>query len=262
MRSRFLISLLLSLSACLIVAGCGGEKERAPETQTSEAPSAKKGATPGGGPGPGVSAPITTPDKIAGGWMRDVPAEGFAGREGFQLDPDGTLHLVGIYTMNGLAWQLKGDMMEFLCNTERYPEPQMSKLSLLSSTASVLSVESTDYFTGTYERAELRRVTGTVAYRERISLSSEAVVRVSIRDRDERDTLIGQRLIYLAGQVPIQFSVVYDPSLVDETHHYEVRAEIVDNGRLAFVTSDTYPVITQGAPSKVDMVVRGAASGP
>jgi len=261
MRNRFFLPILLSLS-CLLVATCGGEKERAPETQTSEAPQGKKGAAPGGGPGPGVAPPITTSDRIAGGWMRDIPATGFDGREGFQLDSDGTLHLVGIYTMNGLAWQLQGDVLEFLVNTEGYPEPQMSRLGLLSSDENTLSVESSDYFTGTYTRAQLRRVSGTVAYRERIALSDDAVVRVTVRDRDQRDTVIGHRLIYHAGQVPIEFSVVFNPALVNETHKYEVRAEIVDHGRLAFVTSDTYPVITNGAPSKVDVLVRAADNSP
>jgi len=262
MRIRFFPPLLLSLIVCLLVAACGDEKERAPETQVSEAPTGKKGAAPGAGPGPGVTAPITTPEKIAGGWMRDVPAAGFDGREGFQLDADGTLHLVGIYTMNGLAWQLQGDVLQFLVNTERYPEPQRSRLGLLSSNESSLSVESSDYFTGTYARAQLGRVTGTVSYRERIGLTGDAVIRVTIRDLEERDTIIGLRLIYHAGQVPIEFSVVYDPALVDETHRYELRAEIVDNERLAFVTSETYPVITQGAPSKVEVLVRAADDGP
>ena len=262
MRHRSLLLLFASVTACLLTTACSGEKERAPETRVSQAPGGKKGAVPGAGPGPGVTAPITTPGKIAGGWMRDIPAAGFDGREGFELDPDGTLHLVNVYTMNGLAWRLDGDVLVFVTNTERYPEPETSRLGLLSSDESSLSVESSDYFAGTYARAQLGRVTGTVTYRERISLSGDAVVRVTLRDLDERDTMIGQRLLYDAGQVPIAFSVVYDPALVDKTHRYELRAEIVDDERLAFLTAETYPVITRGAPSKVEVRVRAADNGP
>jgi len=258
-RSHFFLS--LCLFACLFAAACGGEKERAPEAQAKDTAGGKKGA-PGGAPGPGVAPPMTTPAKVAGGWMRDVPAQGFEGREGFQLDEDGTLHLVNIYTMNGLAWQLNGDQLQFLCNTERYTEPQMSKLALLNVDENSLLAESGDYFTGNYERAQLARVTGSVAYRERIALTEDAVLRVTIRDLEERDRIVGQRLIYHPGQVPIEFSVVYNPGVIDEAHRYEIRAEIVDKERLAFVTSQTYPVITQGGPSKIEVLVRAADKSP
>lgn len=246
--------ILLSLAACVLLVGCGGDKEEAQEQTAQTRPEAQ--ARPDG-----VAPPMTSMDRLAGGWMRDIPAEGFEGREGFQLDEDGTLHLINIYTLNGLAWQLKGDLMQFLCSSEEVRGPQMSKLSIISVDDNTLTVESADYFAGTYERAELARVTGTVTYRERVALTGDAILRITLRDLDERDRMVGQRLIYHPGQVPIAFSVVYDPAVIDPAHGYEVRAEIVDKEHLAFVTSQTYRVITGGAPSEIEVRVRPASDG-
>lgn len=258
MNKRSLSSILVILAACLVAAGCGGgDRGSEKSDQQSEPQTKQEGAQRPGG----VSAPMTSVEKLAGGWMRDIPAEGFEGREGFQLDADGTLHLINIYTLNGLAWQLKGDVIQFLCSTDNIPGPQMSKLSILSVNDSTLTVESGDYFGGTYQRAKLARVTGTVIYRERVALTGDAILRITLRDLDDRDRLVGQRLIYHPGQVPIAFSVVYDPAVIDPSNGYEVRAEIVDEGRLAFVTSQTYPVITGGAPSEVEVLVRPASGG-
>ncbi len=97
-------------------------------------------------------------------------------------------------------------------------------------------------------------VTGTVIYRERIALEPDAVVEVQIQDvswQDVAATVMGEQVIRNAGQVPIRYEVAYDPKAIQDNHTYSVRARIEDgSGNLLFTSTQTYPVITRGAPTK------------
>ena len=107
------------------------------------------------------------------------------------------------------------------------------------------------------------KVTGTVTYRERIALPPDAVVDVALLDVSLADApaeVIDSVRITEPGPVPIAFELSYDPSQIDERHTYAVRAEIRAEGDLIFTTDRSYPVITRGEDSEVDLVlVRVAA---
>jgi putative lipoprotein len=109
-------------------------------------------------------------------------------------------------------------------------------------------------------------VTGTVTYRERIALSDDAVVTVQIRDVSLMDTaaqVIGEQVIHTSGvQVPIPYSVPYDPEAINESHSYSLSARIVDvAGELLLISDTAVPVISQGNPTKdVEIVVVSSGS--
>ena len=102
-------------------------------------------------------------------------------------------------------------------------------------------------------------VTGTVTYRERIALTPGAKLIVRIRDTtyiDAASELVAEQVITDAGQVPISFEVPYDPDDIDSRNRYSVSARIEESdGRLAFINDTAYDVITDGNPTKVDMVL-------
>ena len=102
-------------------------------------------------------------------------------------------------------------------------------------------------------------VTGTVTYRERITLTPGATLIVQIRDTSYADAaaeLIAEQVIADPGQVPIKFKVPYDPDDIDSRNVYSVSARIEESdGRLAFINDTAYDVITRGGPKKVDMVL-------
>jgi len=108
------------------------------------------------------------------------------------------------------------------------------------------------------------RVTGTVAYRERIALPPGAVVKVQLVDVSRADApsiVLGEQTIQTAGkQVPFAFEIAYDPSAIDERMSYAVQARIEDGGRLLFVSDQRYPVLTRGAPASVTMVLKSVGS--
>lgn len=104
-------------------------------------------------------------------------------------------------------------------------------------------------------------VTGTVTYLQRSALAPDSVVKVTLQDVSLADApaqVIGEQSIVTEGkQVPIAYSVVYDPSVIVENHSYVVRAQIFDGQGTMLFTSDTaIPVITRNAPtSDVEIVV-------
>ncbi|MBR8826512.1 MAG: YbaY family lipoprotein [Gomphosphaeria aponina SAG 52.96 = DSM 107014] len=108
--------------------------------------------------------------------------------------------------------------------------------------------------------SNVETVTGTVAYRERIALPPNAVVKVKLLDISRADAPaieISAQIITTAGkQVPIPFELIFNPSQIESNHAYAVRAEIFMADQLAFTTTKIYPVITQGNPQTVDLVLQ------
>ncbi|MGI9308880.1 MAG: YbaY family lipoprotein [Gammaproteobacteria bacterium] len=113
------------------------------------------------------------------------------------------------------------------------------------------------------DEAETGSVTGTVSYRERMALSPEAVVSVKLLDvslADVPSQTLGEQIINNPGNVPIAFSIDYDPEVISEKNSYAVRAEIRDRGQLLFTTDTHYPVLTREARNNTDLIlVRVAA---
>ena len=116
--------------------------------------------------------------------------------------------------------------------------------------------------------ATLARVTGTVSYRERMALLSGIVIKVQLLDVSRMDApanVIGEQVIKVDGrQVPLPFDIPYDASKIRPQNTYAVRAWLEDaDGRMRFTTDQRYAVITQGAPTQVDLVMKGVGlDGP
>jgi len=103
------------------------------------------------------------------------------------------------------------------------------------------------------------RVTGSVTYLQRIALSPAAVVQVQLVDVSRADApavVLAEQTFRPAHQVPIPFELIYDGSRIDPAHRYAVQARITDGDRLAFMNDRVFPVITNGAPTVVEVVVR------
>jgi uncharacterized lipoprotein YbaY len=101
-------------------------------------------------------------------------------------------------------------------------------------------------------------VTGTVVYRQRIALPPDAVVRVTLVDVSRQDvaaTVIAEQVVAQPGQVPIPFALPFDPEQIDPRFSYAVQARIEAGGRLRFVSTRSYPVITRGHPNRVEVRV-------
>jgi heat shock protein HslJ len=57
---------------------------------------------------------------------------------------------------------------------------------------------------------------------------------------------------------PFAFTLAYDPAAIDPRNTYAVRARVTVDGRLAFTSDTAHPVITRGAPTEVQILMRQA----
>lgn len=110
------------------------------------------------------------------------------------------------------------------------------------------------------------QVTGSVGYRERIALPTDAIIDVQLADVSVADVAaqtVAESFINAEGrQVPVSFALAYDPAQIVPAHHYSVRATIrAGNGLMMFSSTQAYPVLTHGAPSKVNLVLHMVGHG-
>jgi putative lipoprotein len=92
------------------------------------------------------------------------------------------------------------------------------------------------------------------------------VVEVQLADVSRADAaavVLGEQTIETRGkQVPFAFEIRYDAARIEANHTYAVQARIEVDGQLRFISDQRYPVITRGAPTKVDVVVRPVGKQP
>ncbi len=105
----------------------------------------------------------------------------------------------------------------------------------------------------------LGTITGSVSYRERIALPPGSAIRVTLEDvslADAPAAIIAEATLRPERQVPIPFTLRYDPAQVNPAHRYAVRAQISDaHGRLRWTTMEHYGVLTQKNPAHVELIV-------
>jgi putative lipoprotein len=110
-------------------------------------------------------------------------------------------------------------------------------------------------------------VSGTITYRERIALPPDAVAEIWIADVSPGmivpQALLGETTVRSQGkQVPLAFELKYDPARAEPTHTYALKAVIKSSdGQTLFTSGDSAFVITQGHPSRVDLVLRRGSQG-
>lgn len=114
--------------------------------------------------------------------------------------------------------------------------------------------------------AQEASVNGTATYRERMALPKDAIFEILLEDISRADApavVLGR---FESGpalqQVPIPFSVPYNPSQVNPAGRYGLRARISVDGRPLFVTDRHVPALTQGAPQRHALVLRRFAGPP
>lgn len=108
--------------------------------------------------------------------------------------------------------------------------------------------------------------TGTITYRERIALPPTARVEIQILDVTDEEAeprLVAEKLLDTPGQVPIAFSIGYDPASIDASRTYALRVRIRVGEELWFASPFDLRVLTAGNPTRADVVLdRISAGGP
>lgn len=106
-------------------------------------------------------------------------------------------------------------------------------------------------------------ISGTVTYRVRMALPPDAAIDVRLEDVSHADapaTVVAENIFAAAGkQVPIPFQLPYSEKDIQPNHRY-LRARITVGEKLILTTTTAYPVITNRAPTVVNMVLQPAGN--
>ena len=120
----------------------------------------------------------------------------------------------------------------------------------------VLTILAILTLTGGAAMGQLATISGTASYRERVALKPGAVLEIELLDVSRQD-VPAQRLASIrirpSGQVPIPFTLSYDPAMIEAHHTYAVTAKIIRNGATIFRSDTIHPVLTRGAGDTVDV---------
>jgi len=152
-------------------------------------------------------------ERLTGTWARRVRTNDSLW-EGLRFDPDGRFGLFGIQTLHGLQWLVRADTLILTTTTERYAQPQESRLEMLLPDEDSLELLGVDYLAGTYERTHgmARRLTGTVNCRSDIPAGSAAALFLELRAGNAEagsDYLASQTLPVEDRHAPVSFHVYY-----------------------------------------------------
>jgi len=106
--------------------------------------------------------------------------------------------------------------------------------------------------------AELATIEGTASYRERIAMRPGAVLEVELLDISRADAP-AERLasirVKAQGQVPIPFTLHYDPAMVEQNRSYAVTAKLILEGKTVFRSDTVHPVLTRSASDSIEILM-------
>lgn len=101
-------------------------------------------------------------------------------------------------------------------------------------------------------------VSGSVWIRQKVALPPDAVLTVTVSDASVADApsrVISQRVVRTEGkQSPFQFILPFNPAEIQPNARILLSAAVAINGKLAFITEQVKPIITQGG-AKQDLVL-------
>jgi putative lipoprotein len=115
--------------------------------------------------------------------------------------------------------------------------------------------------TAPLERATTVTGTVTTAGGEAFGPGSIIEVRlVEISQQDAPPVEIGSQTITNPAEIPVPFTIEYDPAAISEENTYAVAASVSDTaGNLLYVSTTNIPAITQGNPTRnIEIVVETA----
>jgi len=107
-------------------------------------------------------------------------------------------------------------------------------------------------------------VKGTANYRERMALPPNAVFEATLEAVTKADApaeVIARARIEHPGNPPIPFEITNDPSPINPSYRYAVRARILVEGKPFFITGQHEPLFTASQRNEVALLMRRLGVG-
>ena len=108
-------------------------------------------------------------------------------------------------------------------------------------------------------------ITGTITYRDRSALPRDAIATVELRENirsDIRPITIARQTVTGIRSVPIQFSLDYDPTQIDNRRQYVLYASITSQGREIYAMRTPVAVFGNRPTSNLQLLVESTTSLP
>lgn len=98
------------------------------------------------------------------------------------------------------------------------------------------------------------QLSGTLAYRQRIALPPDAIATIRLVETGGEQIAIA-RIPIEGRQVPLPFTLDYDPARIIAGHHYALHAQIADaTGMVLWTTADPFALSFAGEPIAIHLV--------
>lgn len=110
----------------------------------------------------------------------------------------------------------------------------------------------------------IQSLTGTVTYVEDIILAPESVAKVELVDiTDSRVTpaVVADTYVHARGRPPLKFKLEYDASLISPDRSYALRSDVMEQTRLMFKSTDSYPVFGTDQQGPVEILLKRVPGG-
>ena len=161
------------------------------------------------------------------------------------------LQAATVYTINGSTLEMRDADGALQVQAQKGVTEAAGETGTADAAAGTTEASSADGMAG------MATVTGTVYYLQRSALPADAMIEVSIHNKQLADappemTLLAQTAFLADGkQVPLPYTVAYSTQDVMEGALYSIGATIRDgSGKLLFVSTTMIPVITKGNPTE------------
>lgn len=103
------------------------------------------------------------------------------------------------------------------------------------------------------------RVSGTLVSSQDITFPQGAIAYITLVDvsprQDVEAGIIARQTIANPEQLPIAFDLEYSPEEIHPDHRYAIQVQVAIAGQTIFRNRDAYPVITQGNPSVIEVLI-------
>jgi uncharacterized lipoprotein YbaY len=103
------------------------------------------------------------------------------------------------------------------------------------------------------------KVSGILISAPDVALPEGAIAYITLLDvsprQDVEFSIIARQTIPDPEQLPISFELPYSPDRIRPDHLYAIQAQVTTEGRVVLRSRSAYPVITQGNPFVVEVLV-------
>ena len=108
------------------------------------------------------------------------------------------------------------------------------------------------------ENSSFEQLSGTLTYRQRIALPPDAVATIRLVEKGNDGQIAIARVASQGRQVPLAFTLDYDPARIVAGRHYALKADIADGtGKVFWRTAEPFTLSFAGEPIALLLVPAG-----